>query len=91
MRKGSRAKRPTPGTKEVRRAQLVAEAQANPYAFFTAEETGIIFGFGADTMTTLRALGAPIVARQMHPGLLLRWIELNADKVPKIRSEEDPA
>lgn len=92
MAKTSPKKEPAPSPGDVkasRRAALVAEAVSNPFAFFTSEETGLMFGFGENTMTTLRSLGAPIVARQMHPGLLLKWIETNADRIPKIRGDEE--
>lgn len=75
--------------KDAERARLVAAAQANPFRFFTSGEVGMMFDFGGDTMTTLRSLGAPVVARAMHPGLLLKWIEQNADRIPKIRGEDE--
>jgi hypothetical protein len=68
-----------------RRAELVREARLNPFAWFTSEEVALICGFGADVMTALRALGAPVVGRKMNPALLQRWIESNSAKIGKIR------
>lgn len=85
-----RTPKPSPEDEKAKlRAELVAKAQANPYAFFKTEDVGAMFGFGSDTMTMLRGLGAPVVARQMHPGLLLKWIEENAVRIPKVRPEDE--
>ena len=65
------------------------EARENPFAWFTSEEVAMIFGFGADVMTALRALGAPVVGRKMNPELLLRWIEKKLRRTSeKIRPDE---
>lgn len=87
MRKA--ATKPAPETKEQRRDRLAAEVGRNPFIFLTSEDIGLLFDFGPDTITTLRSLGAPIVARKINPGLLLRWIEQNAKTIPKIRGEEE--
>ena len=88
-RKPASAGAPAPSNKADRRAVLVHEARANPYAWFTSEEVAVICGFGVDVMTALRAMGAPVVGRKMNPELLLRWIEKNSADIGKIRPDSE--
>ena len=75
--------------KEARRARLIAEAAANPSAFFSFEETGIIFGFGDNVMTALVGAGAPQVFRRMNPPMVLRWIEHNQEQIKRLKLGAD--
>lgn len=70
-----------------KKRDLVAEAAANPFRFFTCEEVGELFDFGRDTMTALIRAGAPIVAKKMNPGLLIEWLKTNHDKIGKVRAD----
>jgi hypothetical protein len=64
---------------------LAKLAKENPFRFFTVAEVGSMCDFGVNTMTALITAGAPVVARKINPSLLLKWLEVNADKVGKIR------
>ncbi|XHR29626.1 MAG: hypothetical protein ACFUZC_03520 [Chthoniobacteraceae bacterium] len=66
---------------------LAEQAQQNPFRFFSLQEVGEICGFGRDTMTALVASGAPVVARKMNPGLLIRWLEDHSDALGKVRED----
>ncbi|EDY16026.1 hypothetical protein CfE428DRAFT_6420 [Chthoniobacter flavus Ellin428] len=88
MSKAARTEK-TIGAARSRMSLLAAEAQANPFRFFTSEEVGELFGFGENVMTTLRGMGAPVVGRKMNPGLLLQWLQQHHDRVPKVRSDEE--
>jgi len=65
---------------------LLDAAKANPFRFFTIEETGEICGFGKGTMTAIVAAGAPVVGCKLNPQILLEWIRANAAKVGKAGS-----
>ena len=84
-----RPKHATPSPKSTRREALAAEARANPFRFFTSEDTGVLFDFGDDVMTVLRSAGAPVVGRKMNPTLLIEWLKQHHDRVPKVRADED--
>src|ERR1700761_5310039 len=75
--------------KTARRIDLASEARANPFLFFTSEETGLMFGLGENVMTALRSMGAPVVGRKMNPVLLMEWLKQNHERVPKVRGDEE--
>ncbi len=66
---------------------LVEAANVNPNAFFSYEETGIICGFGQDSMTALAGIGAPVAFRKMNPALLRAWIAENQSLIRKLEVE----
>lgn len=76
------------GVKSKRRAALAAEVQSNPFRFLIKDEMELLFDLGGDVLTTLRGMGAPVVGKKMNPRLLLKWLESNHDRVPKVRAEE---
>ena len=66
--------------------KTVAEiAKENPYRFFNYGEISELFGFGADLITKIVEMGAPVVARKINPTLLMEWLKSNAAAVGKIR------
>ena len=81
--------RPAPDPRTTRRDALASEAAANPFRFFTSEDTGLMFDLGENVMTALRTMGAPVVGRKMNPVLLMEWLKENHDRVPKSRSDEE--
>lgn len=66
------------------------EAQANPLKFFSAVETAKILGLSRNTLTFLRAAGAPTLAGKFNPLLLVNWIEQHPEETSgKIREEDE--
>jgi hypothetical protein len=55
-------------------ARLVKRAAENPFAFFSFEEIGRLFGFSSVAVGHLSAAGAPVWFRRMNPGMLIRWM-----------------
>jgi hypothetical protein len=76
------------GAKSRRRAALAAEVESNPFRFLIKDEMELLFDLGGDVLTTLRGMGAPVVGKKMNPRLLMKWLEANHDRVPKVRAEE---
>lgn len=75
--------------KAARRARLVAEANANPNAFFTFGDCGLILGFGENAMGRLSSAGAPVLFRKMNPAMIRAWVAANAEKVSKLTESND--
>ena len=85
MRQCATRQEASPETKATAKKSVAEIAQANPYRFFTFGEISELFGFGADLITKVVEMGAPVVARKINPTLLLEWLKSNAAAVGKIR------